>query len=334
MDLRDHIRLGLVALAIACVATPSVASEVRANARPRGAGILVHDAAETLRDYCVNEGGVLYFQIPGGARYELVTSTSDPAIGNPGDGAFHAYERGEVLAALDGVRFPMRGVSADVFILPYPRRASLESAAGPGLILLTPGVRKLSREHQHAEFVHELGHVIQYAVMPDADEQAWGEYMRLRGLDAARYQAGAVHAQRPHEVWAEDFRALFGGAVATSNGTIENAELAYPTEVAGLERFLQDVAAAAEARVAVSLIAQPLGRGAVSFSRVGHFVAALDVFDAQGRVLATVEPVQHESSTEWHWDGLSRDGGVLGSQIVFARVRAAEGGSVRVAVVR
>ena len=333
MDLRAHLRLGLVALAIACAATPSVASEVRANARPRGAGIQVHDAAETLRDFCVSEDGVLYFQIPGGARYELVTSTSDPAIGNPGDGAFHAYERDEVLSALDGVRFPMRGVSAEVFILPYPRRASLESAAGPGLILLSPGVRKLSRQHQHAEFVHELGHVIQYAVMPDADEQAWARYMQLRGLDA-RYQAGAVHAQRPHEVWAEDFRALFGGAVATSNGTIENADLAYPTQVAGLEGFMQDVAAAAEARVAASLLAQPLGRGAVSFSRVGHFVAALDVFDAQGRVLATVEPVQHESSTEWHWDGLSRDGGALGSQIVFARVRAAEGGSVRVIVVR
>jgi hypothetical protein len=43
----------------------------------------------------------------------------------------------------------------------------------------------------------------------------------LRGLDASRYQANAVHALRPHEVWAEDFRALFGGAIATSNGTIE-----------------------------------------------------------------------------------------------------------------
>ena len=334
MDLRNRIRLGIVALAIALIAAPSVASELRANARPRGAGILVHDAAETLRDYCVSENGTLYFQIPGGARWELVTSASDPAIANPGDGTFHPYERGEVTSALAGVRFPLRGISAEVFILPYPRRASLESAAGPGLILLSPGVRKLSREHQHSEFVHELGHVIQYEIMPDANAQAWASYMHLRGLDASRYQANAVHALRPHEVWAEDFRALFGGAIATSNGTIENDELAYPTQVSGLEGFMQDVAADAEARVAASLIAMPLGHGAVTFSRIGHFTAALDVFDAQGRVLATVEPTSGETGTEWNWDGRSRDGGVLGSQIVFARVRAAEAGAVRVVVLR
>jgi hypothetical protein len=42
MDLRNRIRLGIVALAIALIAALGGEAELRANARPRGAGILVH----------------------------------------------------------------------------------------------------------------------------------------------------------------------------------------------------------------------------------------------------------------------------------------------------
>ena len=126
-------------------------------------------------------------------------------------------------AALAAVRFPLGAVSAEVFLLPYPRRTQLESAAGPGLILLAPGVRALSRAHQHAEFVHELGHVVQYALMPDGDAR-WSDYLELRAIDdASRFSATGSHAYRPHEIFAEDFRALFGDADATYSGTIENA---------------------------------------------------------------------------------------------------------------
>src|SRR5205807_7522967 len=133
------------------------------------------------------------------------------AITNPGDGDFHSFDAAEVRAAMTLVRFPLRGISAEVFILPYPRRQSLESAAGPGLILLSPGVRPLSREHQHSELVHELGHVVQYSFLPDAHAEDWSEYASMRGLDPTVNNATSPHASRPHEIWAEDFRALFGG---------------------------------------------------------------------------------------------------------------------------
>ena len=117
--------------------------------------------------------------------------------------------------------YPLDGVAADVFILPYPRRAGLTSAAGPGLILLSPGVYALPREQQHAEFVHELGHVVQYARLPDADaDVVETATAALRGItDVGRLLAPTpAHADRPHEIFAEDFRALFGGALATSTG--------------------------------------------------------------------------------------------------------------------
>ena len=317
-------------VAVSLRATPAMANELRASASS-GAGILVHDAGETLRDYCRSESGRLYLVLPGGSRWELVTSTTDPAITNPGDGAFHAFERAEVNAALAEVSFPLRHVSAEVFILPYPRRLSLESAAGPGLILLSPGVRTLSREHQHSEFVHELGHVVQYALLPDADREGWAEYARLRGLDAARFNATAPHADRPHEIWAEDFRALFGGASANSNGTIENASLSYPTQVQGLEAFMQGVAAGAAAGPASRLSASAFSWGAVGFSRGGSRATVLDVYDASGRRLAAIEPAVNAGGVSWSWDGRDASGRMVRGTVVFARPRDGAGGSVRVA---
>lgn len=315
------------------LAAPARANELTAVAPVRVSGIVVHDAAETLRDYCREQDGRLWLELPNGSRWELITSTTDPAITNPGDGRFHAYDANEVQSALAQVRFSLRHVSAEVFILPYPRRAGLESAAGRGLILLSPGVRPLSREHQHAELVHELGHVVQYAVLPDADAQGWSEYMRLRGLSLDAHTSHSAHADRPHEIWAEDFRALFGGAAANASGTIENSDLAHPTSVAGLEEFMRELATAAIAN-GTRLTASPYARGAVTFSRFGSSTALLDVFDAAGRRLASVAPVATATSVSWTWDGTDASGRSVRGAVVFARARDAQGGAVRVVLAR
>ena len=319
----------VLALVAPCFGRAAAASELRASAAS-AAGIVVHDAEETLRDFCRSEAGRLYLVLPGGSRWELVTSTTDPVVTNPGDGAFHAFSRAEVNAALAEVRFPLRHVSADVFILPYPRRLSLESAAGPGLVLLSPGVRPLAREHQHAEFVHELGHVVQYALLPDADTDGWAAYARLRGLDATRFNAAAPHADRPHEIWAEDFRALFGGSSANSNGTIENASLSYPTQVQGLDAFMQGVAAGVSGRPASRLTASTYAWGALGFARGGSRPAVLDVYDASGRRLAALEPSVGTSGVSWRWDGRDVAGQLVRGAVVFARPRDGEGGAIRV----
>jgi hypothetical protein len=325
---------GLLAFAVLVLAArPAAASELRASAA-HVAGIVVHDAGETLREFCRSDGGRLYLELPDGSRWELVTSPADPEITNPGDGMFHAFEPAEVSAALDQVSYPLGRVSAEVFILPYPRRESLESAAGPGLILLSPGVRALSREHQHSEFVHELGHVVQYALLPDADVSGWAEYAHMRGLLPGVNTASAPHADRPHEIWAEDFRALFGGAAANSAGTIENAALAYPTQVAGLDRFMASVVANAAASGPARLAVVPLAHGAVSFSRFGTRAAVLDVFDAAGRRLASVPPTLGSNGVAWSWDGTDRSGRPVRATVVFARARDGQGGAVRVALVR
>lgn len=289
--------------------------------------LVIHDAATILRDHCERDAeGVLWLVLPGGGRHELVTSTADPEIANPGDGAFHPFDPDQVRAAIDEVRFPLTGIAAEIWLLPYPRRGRLDSAAGPGLVLLAPGVRPLSREHQHAELVHELGHIVQYDRFPDHDLERWSAYRAMRGIqDPVVYSATARHADRPHEIFAEDFRALFGGASAVASGSIENPSLAHPSQVPGLRDFLLELADAPR----LSLTAHPNpARGRVTFVQLHGASAPLDLFDVLGRRVATGMPRHAGAVTEWRIDlPVLAGGGVL-----FARPRVAGAPATRVVV--
>jgi hypothetical protein len=297
------------------------ANEIAVSAPPASGRIVIHDAQETLRDWCRPDSqGTLWLRLPGGMSFELVTSTADPAISNHGDGSFHAFDTVEVSSALAEVNYPLDGVTAEIFILPYPRRTGLTSAAGPGLILLSPGVYPLPRGQQHAEFIHELGHVVQYARLPDQDATSWGRYRSLRGItDVSVYSDNAAHADRPHEIFAEDFRALFGGALANSTGNIENASLTPPTQIAGLADFMLQLSGPL---LTVTLGARPNpARGPVLFSRKGSATVALDLFDLAGRRLATVAAEPGVGGVRWNWDGRDESGRRAGPGVVFARAR-------------
>src|SRR5439155_18830623 len=79
----------------------------------------------------------------------------------------------------------------------------------------------------------------------DADTLAWSRYRRLRGIeDVVTYSASSSHANHPHEIFAEDFRALFGDAMSNTAGTIENAAVTYPTLVSGLSDMVLSLTAA------------------------------------------------------------------------------------------
>ena len=297
-------------------------------------GLVIHGPSETLRDFCRAEDGALWLTLPDGARFELVTSTSDPSIANPGDGSFHPFDEAVVRAALSGIRYPLAGVSAEVFLLPFPRRAGLQSAAGTGLILLSPGVVPLTLEQQHAELTHELGHVIQYGAMPDGASELWSRYRALRGItDAGRFSPDAPHADRPHEIFAEDFRALFGDPLANYSGTIENASLCMPQAVSGLDAFMLHLAGVVVPQRRLEAFPNP-GRGAVNFRRVGGTASPVDVFDLAGRRIASVEPVATAGSWTWRWSGADADGRRVAPGVLLARIRGDVGPALRIVVAR
>ena len=327
---RMSLGLAGTGLGLCLLAFTVRADEVSGGGASR-TGIVIHDATQTLRDYCrSDESGTLWFTLPSGNRYELVTSTA--GLPNPGDGAFHPFDSQVVAAALAGIRFPLAGIAADVFILPYPRRDALESAAGPGLVLLAPGVRPLAREQQHAIFTHELGHVVHHALMPDHDLESWSRYRALRGIvDENLYSATSPHADRPHEIFAEDFRALFGSALATASGSIENSGLADPAAVAGLDGFLRSLAAPS---VAGRLVATPNpSRGPVALARSGEDARVVDFFDVRGRRIASVTPSPTRGGWMWSWDGADTSGRMI-SGVVLARERGTRTPATRFSIVR
>ncbi|MGH7730244.1 MAG: hypothetical protein ACRENJ_03240 [Candidatus Eiseniibacteriota bacterium] len=310
----------LAAAATVLVATVAAASDPSAEST---VGLTIHGVEETMRDYCVIQDGALWLVLPDGTRHELVTSTSDPVIANAGDGSFHPFEEATMRTALAALRAPLARLRADVFILPYPRRSGLESAARPGLILLSPGVRPLTAEHQHAEFIHELGHLVHYSRMPDAAVAEWTRYRQVRGItNEAVYNASATHANRPHEIFAEDFRALVGGALANYSGTIENAGLAAPASVAGLEELMRAIAGASGPASMLPLACYPNPSSEmVSFARSGGEPEALEVYDLGGRRVVTLLPTG-ESLVTWRWDGRDTAGSRVGAGVYFARARA------------
>jgi len=334
MELRSlfgRISVGLAgtAASVALLVLAARADEVT-TCSFHGTGVIVHDADETLVRWCsVDSLGNPWLRLPGGGTFELIGSPLDGGFANVGDGTFHPFDAAEVRAALAGVRYPLGSVPVEIFILPFPRRDAIESAAGPGVVFLAPGVRPIPVEQQDATVVHELGHVVQRALMPDDDVEAWSRYRALRGItDPVRFAAGAPHADRPHEIFAEDFRALFGGTLAVASGTIENATIAPPSSVSGLAAFIASLTEPAPVRLA----AWPNpGRGAVTFARASAAEGAgpLDVFDLAGRRIAVLAPQPAAHGWTWTWDGRDDSGRELAGGVLIARERGAVRTSVR-----
>jgi hypothetical protein len=197
-----------------------------------------------------DDNGALYMRLPGELlRYRLVEDIGDEVIVNKGDGSFHPIETDYVLEALEAIDVAggMLDHAIEVYILPYPRYYPLTSSASGNRIFLSPGVFEVNPYVAAYTVTHEYGHTYQHHYMPDDDTESWYRYLTLRGIyQDPTYTSTAEHMFRPKEVFAEDFRYLFGGDEARYTGTIENTELVPPTLVPGLESFMVALAGVAE----------------------------------------------------------------------------------------
>ena len=65
------LRVALVGVGLVFLSSPGRSEELGAGAVPTSGTVVIHDAAETLRDWCrTDESGVLRFVLPGGASYD------------------------------------------------------------------------------------------------------------------------------------------------------------------------------------------------------------------------------------------------------------------------
>lgn len=287
-------------------------------------GIQVIPADEVLRDHVhTSQDGRLWFFHPDGTSTPFVLSTADPEILNPGDGSFHPADLTEVVRAIEMIPASLIGdLQVRVFILPYPRAGLLSSSADDHGIYLTPGVREYTAAQIHFLVGHELGHSYHRAYLPDAEADGWNRYRELRGITDDRFASNADHAFRPHEIFAEDFRVLFAGALGRGDGNVENREVIRPEGVHGLSKFLAGLSGNSIDAVAWLAYPNPLRRGDPLRLRGDAQLAAADavLLDVSGREVASL-PIVPGLAGEWNVEASQLER--LSSGAYWIRIRGA-----------
>jgi hypothetical protein len=321
-------------LTVLLIAVLAIAGLVdHAGALP--AGIQIVDTEMVLRDRTrtLNDG-LLYLEDEEGTLRRFVTSTSDPLVLNPGDGQFHPLPSRMVQSTLEGVdRSFIEKLGFGVYILPYPVAEPMSSWAGDRAIYLSPGVYDLQDEQVHFVVSHEVGHLVHRAFLPDSDRDGWAEYCALRGIDDSnRFNESAIHRDRPHEIFAEDFRVLFGAPDGTEVPPIENTDLIAPDQVPGLRRFFLHLIGAVPtvqpALAAVRVYPNPLAAGDLlrislpGSGSTGEPIVA--IYDLAGRQVRSLRSLQATGggNYETRWDGGDDAGRTLPHGVYFCRVRS------------
>ena len=274
---------------------------------------------EEARQFIRWEGGAGWFEFPGAQRWQILA-----------DGVnYRPMPAEEVLAALRAISFPLDGVNVTVVILPAPRADLPVSYAEGTLIFLSPGRLDYAPEHIHVTVAHEMGHVVHHVLMPRSRNDLWKEYADLRG---ASYEAAVYaekHSERLSEMFAEDFRVLFGGAIASSSSQLENHELIDPGEVRGLEDFFLSLPDRWNDILCVRAFPNPFS-GTVSIEAFGTGAASgieAGVFDVTGRLVASLRPVAGPGSGSV-WDGKDGNGRQVRPGIYYVRVSSGAGRTV------
>lgn len=292
-------------------------------------GVRVLEPEQVLTDRTqAGEGGTLYFQDQQGALRRFVTSISDPIIVNQGDGLFHPAASPVVRAAIDAAdtRFLNR-VRFNVYILPYPVADPLGSWADGEAIYISPGVRELTDRQVEFLISHEAGHLVHRTFLPDTDREGWNRYMQIRGIDdTTRYNAEAIHRDRPHEIFAEDFRVLFGSRRDSDADAIENPELQAPDQVPGLREFFLGLIGEIETMpaLAAGIYPNPIAAGELLHLALPQGSSpTIAIHDVQGRLVRTLGGLRAMGDGTFvvEWDGLDEGGRALPRGAYYCLVR-------------
>lgn len=293
----------------------------------RGVRARIYSADYVSEHWVRESAGRAWLEIPGYGSAELIL----PGSGNTAT-AYYPHAALDVYEALAAVAHPALPETLSVYCLPFPRAGLTSSSTAGARIFMSPGVLPIPPEVTHMVATHELGHAMHNRHLPDSNTAGWQVYRNLREIeDLSVYCADAQHRNRPHEIFAEDFRYLFGGVLANYSGTIENAALAAPDAVPGLYGFLlslgqgQSLTPAAAGLVASNFPNpfNPQTRLALQAAReqLGQPLV-IELFDAAGRRVRTLYTGALErTQLELEWDGRDERGAALPSGAYFARIR-------------
>ena len=211
------------------------------------------------------------------------------------DAKYVPFDEDQVLAALEAMHGFDADLDVDVYLLPAPPAVVASSYASGNNVYLAPGTGAIPASTQAYIVTHEMGHVLTWAFMDDSTSR-WNAYMQLRGLTNEANGPSAAHADRAREIVAEDFRYLFGGALATSTGSIENRDLDLPDQVEGLldlmAGFLAERPVAEATRYTARAFPNPCNPRttiALELPSGSTGQVRLDIFDMRGRLVRRID---------------------------------------------
>lgn len=266
-------------------------------------------------------------ELPDGRMIPVITDISDPSIYNKGDGRFHPFTPALVNHVLGNIRHPHMPLEMRVYLLPYPRRGVITSSTAGNEMFLSPHVLDIEPAVASYVIAHETGHVFHNRFMTSS---RWREYRELRGItDEKTFSDGAPHALRPHEIFAEDFRVLFGGSEAYFGGHVENTDIAEPGTIAGLEDFYDRVAEDDTPRPRITATSQPNPfnpeteiRVALPYDGRGSSPVSVRVYSVTGALVRELYDGSAAGDFAVRWDGRDSRGAQVASGTYYAQIRA------------
>ncbi|MCK5406283.1 MAG: hypothetical protein KAJ37_02460 [Candidatus Krumholzibacteria bacterium] len=299
-----------------------------------GLDVTVYGSAE-LASRLSTLAGEQVITLDDGRYVSVITDINDPSIYNKGDGDFHPFSEESVIDVLSGISHPGMDLDVTVYILPYPRRNLLVSSTTGNSVFLSPHVLDIHPAVCAYIVAHELGHVFHNAYMPD-DSPLWNRYRWIRTItNSDIYYSGATHAYRPKEIFAEDFRVLFGGEEAAFGGRIENTSLPAPAEVAGLFEFMADIGGEVVAVIGPKVRATNYPNPFNPETEI-RIVVPVNILVARERVTVRIydvtgalvkqlySDVPSGENLYMHWDGRDHNGTAVASANYFALIEAGD----------
>lgn len=271
----------------------------------------IYSAQEIESSHLLVSGDRTYLLVNGGSSVELAY----------GDRTWYPMDQEMVVQALGTMHDLEMPVGVRVFLLPAPPAVGGSSFAREGDIFLAPGFGEVPEVTVAYITTHEMGHVLTWAFI-DGIPERWDTYQNLRGLGDESFTSTISHADRAREILAEDIRFLFGGALATYSGTIENHDLLLPDQVPGLKATLVGYFKGRPKIRQVSTSAFPNPCNPLTNIQMvlpegiavqGHG-AVLQIFDVRGSLVKTLESSRVvDNRVSCQWDGTSDSGGLVAS---------------------
>lgn len=161
-----------------------------------------------------------------------------------GKAVIKEVNREEYQKAIDEIDFPLEKVGTykiyflDYRLKDYPTAQAVSFKDNSVVVFGT--YYPLTKDKIHQLAIHELGHQVDFQLM---DQDKWLEYRQIRGItDVVVYNnASNNYEDRPREIFAEDFRILCGGELASKTPHL-NQRLQDPNKVLGLAEFFEKLA--------------------------------------------------------------------------------------------